>query len=263
MTTETAAELASAQLRSESASKGVSPAQQAATEGDARGQDALQSPPRLARPPWTAARDLSSSIASNLASARGIPRDRLRKPTPITPTVSVQHAGGNFAREQAGPYDRAPNERPESARKPSWAPPNSTADEKEDSHTETPSSDGPFQQFYSTFESVISKLSAPLAFAGLPLTSPITSKTPSMTTVTAKPKRPKTPPVSSSPSVDYSQLISRAALNALRDGPAHHNPAESFYVVPTTGGTISYAEVMSRAERGAGWRPPENSFRDQ
>jgi hypothetical protein len=64
-----------------------------------------------------------------------------------------------------------------------------------------------------------------------------------------KSKRPKTPPISSTTPLDYSQLISRAALNALRDGHTHHNPAESFYVVPTTGGTISYAEVMSRAER--------------
>ena len=243
---ETAAEAASSQLRSEAVSKGITSAQQAATEGQAPGTEAIQSPPRLARPPRATARDLSSSIASNLASARGIPRDRLRKPTPITPTVSAQHAGGNFAREQAGPYTKSSSERPDTSRKPSWAPP--TLDEKTASQPPDVSSDAPFQQFYSTFESLISKLSAPLAFAGLPLTSPTTSK-PLSNATASKTRRPKTPPISSTTPVDYSQLISRAALNALRDGPPHHNPAESFYVVPTTGGTISYAEVMSRAER--------------
>lgn len=244
---ETAVEAASAQLKSEAVSRGISPTSQATAEGSG-GQEALPSPPRLARPPRATARDLSSSIASNLASARGIPRDRLKKPTPITPTVSAQHAGGNFAREQAGPYARTSVERPENARKPSWAPPASAEEEKASIQAEAISSDAPFQQFYSTFESVISKLSAPLAFAGLPLTSPATSKTPSIANVT-KPRKSRTPPITSTTPVDYSQLISRAALNALRDGPAHRNPAESFYVVPTTGGTISYAEVMSRAER--------------
>ena len=252
---ETAAEAASLQLKSEAVSKRITPAQQAAADGQLTESDALHSPPRLARPPRATVRDLSSSIASNLASARGIPRDRLRKPTPITPTVSAQHAGGNFAREQAGPYSRASSERGEPSRKPPSTPP--TADEKIKPQGEDTSADAPFQQFYSTFEALISKLSAPLAFAGLPLNNTNASKSSSIAT-TAKPKRPKTPPISSNLPVDYSQLISRAALNALRDGPAHHNPAESFYVVPTTGGTMSYAEMMSRAEReqsGHGHRP--------
>jgi hypothetical protein len=245
---ETAAEAASAQLKSEAVSKGNSISSQVTAEGSPSAQEAVSSPPRLARPPRATARDLSSSIASNLASARGIPRDRLKKPTPITPTVSAQHAGGNFARELAGPYGRISGERPDNARKPSWAPPASAEEEKSNVQAEAVSSDAPFQHFYSTFESLMSKLSAPLAFAGLPLISPTAPKSPSIANVT-KSRRPQTPPISSNAPVDYSQLISRAALNAVRDGPAHHNPAESFYVVPTTGGTISYAEVMSRAER--------------
>ena len=48
--------------------------------------------------------------------------------------------------------------------------------------------------------------------------------------------------------MDYSSLISPAALRAVRDG-IPSNPSESFYVVPTTGGTLSYADIMSRAER--------------
>jgi len=39
-------------------------------------------------------------------------------------------------------------------------------------------------------------------------------------------------------------------LRAVSGNPNNaHNPSESFYVVPTTGGTISYAEIMQRAER--------------
>ena len=49
--------------------------------------------------------------------------------------------------------------------------------------------------------------------------------------------------------MDYSQLISRAALRAVNSSGYPSNPAESFYVVPTTGGTISYAEIMNRADR--------------
>lgn len=110
--------------------------------------------------------------------------------------------------------------------------------------------DAPFQQFYSTFESLISKLSAPLAFAGLPLTTPTTTAaTPAPSEPPTKPSKPTpSPPKPSPASIDYSQLISRAALRAV--GPSSgHNPSESFYVVPTTGGTVSYAEIMNRIER--------------
>lgn len=110
--------------------------------------------------------------------------------------------------------------------------------------------DAPFQQFYTTFESLISKLSAPLAFAGLPLTSPVSTKPPAP--IQPSPKSPHVPsrPAPAAPAVDYSQLISRAALRAVSaSGGNAINPSESFYVVPTTGGTISYAEIMNRAER--------------
>ena len=107
--------------------------------------------------------------------------------------------------------------------------------------------DTPFQQFYSTFESMISKLSAPLAFASLPLVSnaPAKQEPPA---VQPRPKSPKTSKQESS--IDYSQLISRATLRAVNsNSPGTYNPSESFYVVPTTGGTISYAEIMNRADR--------------
>lgn len=134
--------------------------------------------------------------------------------------------------------------------RPSWTPPLSPTAKQDQAQRPAEGSDAPFQQFYATFETLISKLSAPLAFAGLPLTSPASPKPPS-SSIPASPKTPKQParPTPAPPSVDYSQLISRAALKAVSGSNNAFNPSESFYVVPTTGGTISYAEIMSRAER--------------
>ena len=105
-----------------------------------------------------------------------------------------------------------------------------------------------FQRFYSTFENLISKLSAPLAFAGLPLTGdvppPVTpEKTPTRER-TEEHERAGTDP-------DLSKIFSKAALRAVKErtGPnGLGTGGESFYVVPTTGGTISYANILSRAE---------------
>ncbi|OAL33955.1 hypothetical protein AYO20_06790 [Fonsecaea nubica] len=220
-------------------------------------------PPRLPRALRSSTRELSSSIASNLASARGIPNSRQKRPTPISPLVSNQHADGHNAqddrRNKPGPRpntdspDALLSMSPQTDSRPSWAPPMAASPTKADAaeQPEAQSSDAPFQQFYTTFESLVSKLSAPLAFAGLPLTTTTPSKSPS-TPSQIPPKIPKTVsrPSPAAPSVDYSQLISRAALRAVSGtGNSTSNPSESFYVVPTTGGTISYAEIMSRAER--------------
>lgn len=93
----------------------------------------------------------------------------------------------------------------------------------------------------------MSKLSAPLAFAGLPLVSG-TNLT-SQLDKQGKSKEPPPPAVELEP--DYSQMISRAALRAVQVGQFSSNPAESFYVVPTTGGMLSYADIMTRADREA------------
>ncbi|KAJ9612397.1 hypothetical protein H2200_003994 [Cladophialophora chaetospira] len=214
-------------------------------------------PPRLPKGLRSSTRELSSSIASNLASARGIPSNRQKRPTPISPLVSTQTADGHIAqddirgksasKQNGDTSDALLSRSRQSQQRPSWAPPIPSPTKPES--TEQPvaqGSDAPFKQFYSTFESLISKLSAPLAFAGLPLTTPASK--PSSTPSQPSPKLSKQPsrPTPAPPSVDYSQLISRAALRAV-SGPS--NPSESFYVVPTTGGTISYAEIMSRAER--------------
>ncbi len=184
---------------------------------------------------------------------------------PASPTISAQHVPGKFAKDQAKakgvqgtskasklqPDYFNSNDRSHDG-KPSWAPPNHVTND-EPATTASPAvesttsmNDAPFQQFYSTLESLMSKLSAPLAFAGLPLTS--NAKPTAQSENSTEPKEP--PPPALEKGLDYSQMISKAALRAVQDGqPSSTNPAESFYVVPTTGGTISYAEVMTRADR--------------
>jgi hypothetical protein len=148
----------------------------------------------------------------------------------------------------------------EANRKPSWTPPASSAQEREDDpqgEPDTLSSEAPFQQFYNTFEALMSKITAPLAFAGLPLLTtptppgPTASKTASAATnPTAKDLHPPAPAIPvTAESLDYSQLISQAALRAVRDGVPSSNPAESFYVVPTEGGMASYSEIIQRTAR--------------
>lgn len=216
-------------------------------------------PPRLPRGLRSSTRELSSSIASNLASARGIPSNRQKRPTPISPLVSTQNADGHIAQDDTrgkllsrptiDASDVLLSRSRHSQQRPSWAPPLSSPTKSEP--TEQPvvqGSDAPFQQFYATFESLISKLSAPLAFAGLPLATPASKQSPTPSQPSPKPPKQPSRSTPAPPTVDYSQLISRAALRAV-SGANPSNPAESFYVVPTTGGTISYAEIMSRAER--------------
>ncbi|THC93142.1 hypothetical protein EYZ11_007385 [Aspergillus tanneri] len=127
----------------------------------------------------------------------------------------------------------------------------------------TPDTEEPFQRFYSTFGGLISKLSAPLAFAGLPLGSDMSAQAEQSRKSTAETKLNRhhatSERINQSAEPDVSKLFSRAALQAIRDTPGGGgggvggvgNTAESFYVVPTTGGTISYAGILTRAEKEA------------
>jgi len=221
-------------------------------------------PPRLSKAVRPNARDLSSSIVSNLASARGIPSNRPKRSAPISPLVSNHHVDGQFGFEETGakPISRESSSgvgdnvlavSKQTTTRPPWAPPVTIEPSKpEEGNFNGPEpSDAPFQQFYNAFESLITKLSAPLAFAGLPLTTP-TSPKPAHSTAQSSPKATKTAARSAEPipTIDYSQLISRAALRAVHSGNVGAtNPSESFYVVPTTGGMTSYAEIMSRTDR--------------
>ena len=188
---------------------------------------------------------------------------------PVSPTVSTHHAGGRFSSDQAisQPGTETVRASPRTGQststsrelqsRPSWAPPVAVAEQEDHiaDESEAASSDAPFQQFYNTFESLISKISAPLAFAGLPLGSTAPAAAPPAKTVTTPPAKaqetkPPTPVIPiSADSIDYSQLISQAALRAVRDGVPSSKLAESFYVVPTTGGTSPYADIMKRTDR--------------
>ncbi|GAD91896.1 hypothetical protein NFIA_080170 [Paecilomyces variotii No. 5] len=241
--------------------------------------DAHQQPPRLPGHHLPLSRE-TSSIASNLASARGIPANPPRRSSPVSPTLSAQHAGARMTESPKGRTGdaRLRDTQSQTARdrgsrvtapKQPWSPP-SISPTDITSHQVVPADAGdrappksrllsteePFQRFYSTFEGLISKLSAPLAFAGLPLGSDTSGQTdparksPAETKVDrsiATRDRPVSEP-------DVNRLFSRAALRAIRDtngGGTPGSAAESFYVVPTTGGTVSYAGILSRAEKEA------------
>lgn len=253
-------------------------AEAAATHLRATSPEANPVIPKLSQNFKPSHRESSNSIASNLASARGIPGPQQRRDSPASPTLSAQHASGKLvgaavgtrASDQPGKVLNNTVGLPgrEQKASPETQGSSTIVDNRAPEPSAMPSSDlrshqiaagdAPFQQFYNTFETLISKLSAPLAFAGLPLSSaPISTRADSEPPPVAKKelpsKRPSAQPdPQSGGDVDYSQLISRAALRAIRDGIAQTSVAESFYVVPTTGGTVSYAGILNREQKEAG-----------
>ncbi|TAQ86343.1 hypothetical protein B7494_g5309 [Chlorociboria aeruginascens] len=206
----------------------------------------LHTPRRL--PP----RDPSSSIASNLASARGIRSNYARQP--LSPSVSIQQAPGNLEvlpRRGRTKVVGIPEHVPP---KPVWTPPQpnqrksgpQTATSRASAVAEPHVNDEGFSKFYNAFESILHKLSAPLAFAGLPLISEDDSApTPAPEAAVKRPRSKGKEKIETDP--DLTKYISRAALRATaRDG---HSGNDSFYVVPTTGHTVSYANILSFAEK--------------
>ncbi|KAI4277095.1 MAG: hypothetical protein L6R38_005506 [Xanthoria sp. 2 TBL-2021] len=231
-------------------------------------------------------RDISSSIASNLASARGIPSNRQKRSqqSPLAPQTAKPEAPNPQRRSKLieGTYQNRSPQPQKSQRTASTDSNSTTASLLSTSNLQNyppptepapPKSDEPFQRFYSTFESLFSKLSAPLAFAGLPLnpdTDPSTPTPPSSTVDSSKPlasqkdRLATNPPKPSSSSrraleasqrvsadPDYKNLFSRAALRAVADehGPGSVGANESFYVVPTSGHTLAYADILARQHR--------------
>lgn len=226
--------------------------------------------PQPLNPPsiHTPQREIGSSIASNLASARGIPSNRQRRPSPVA-SLSAQPAEGKHPssprKSKLGEPDYkasqiSPSNPSTNPNKPHPAPPTSLAASSEPKAKAstlpvTPRNDEPFQKFYATFENLFSKLSAPLAFAGLPLNVDETQQSPaSKPPSTLSPLKPEE---RATADPDFTKIYSKAALRAVREeygGPGSGGPfggAESFYVVPTTGGTISYADILARAQQEA------------
>lgn len=219
--------------------------------------------PTLSRQPKYPSRDLGASIANNLASARGI-RGKYRG-QPLTPSVSNTEAPGNVNVEvgsrKSGSRSKmqdmldhseksSPVGSPEKiTRQNSAASQDSAASSPT---TTTPSGDEGFSKFYSAFGSIINRISAPLAFAGLPLISEEhSSEEPAPPAPVPEPSTHKRLRLKPSPSVtaepDISKIYSKATLRAIsRDG---QSGTDSFYVVPTSGHTASYASILSYADK--------------
>lgn len=210
--------------------------------------------PQRRHPP---ARELSSSIASNLASARGIRGSR--RGAPVAPSISNDQAPGNLdtMSRKDGSKARMQNML-DNKQKPSWVPPvqaptqstrhrsvDNIIEEEEQPPTASPQSEEGFSRFYNTFGNIINTLSAPLAFAGLPLsTDESNTTTPdSSAPDSASQKRRSKSIKAPSDDPDLNKIYSKAALRSIyRDG---HLPTDSFYVVPTSGHTVSYANILN------------------
>lgn len=213
-------------------------------------------------------RELSSSIVSSLATARGKPPLQQRR-IPAAPELSVHNAGGRILAQTSklarSARQQAPEAGPSTARRQSLASEDPRAQPTPGDDTAAPlisrtSTDEPFQRFFSTFENFLSALSAPLAFAGLPLSGDTSSQAPNDTKPTAITGNAPAKHTASnlaasvraraSSDPDISALFSKAALRAVRESTAGPSfGQESFYVVPTSGGTVSYAGIM-RSDEG-------------
>lgn len=216
--------------------------------------------PTLSHPPRHPARELSSSIASNLATARGI-RSRYRG-HPLIPSVSSDQAPGSLEvhpRADSPTKSKSRNKtqsRLDQSGKPSWVPPipaaaqnvgaQAAANVSKAEVAEAGQSDEGFSRFYSTFGSIINRLSAPLAFAGLPLIAeepaPKPDPPPAPEQPAARRHRSRTSHTTGT-EPDLTKIYSKAALRALKG--EGHSTNDSFYVVPTSGHTVSYANILS------------------
>ncbi|KAI1807592.1 hypothetical protein F4811DRAFT_505213 [Daldinia bambusicola] len=222
--------------------------------------------PTLPKQPRYPPRDLGASIASNLASARGI-RSKYRS-QPLSPSVSNTEAPGNMegASRRSGSKTKMQNmldnsDRPSNAnstekgrlsRQSSSGLEDDVSNQERVDNKQASASDDGFSRFYSAFGSIINKISAPLAFAGLPL---ISEEQPEAS-VPAPAPTPDPPvqkrtrvrgPSSVSAEPDLRKYYSKAALRAVsRDGQSAN---DSFYVVPTSGHTASYASILSFADK--------------
>ncbi|PNY28738.1 Uncharacterized protein TCAP_01343 [Tolypocladium capitatum] len=251
--------------KSREADGGRSADDDARSKGDARSRTAQM--PGLPQQRRFASREMSSSIASNLASARGI-RSKYRG-QPLSPTVSNDQAPGNVDAHPRRDGSRAKMQNiiDHQTGKPTWVPPTSPPP-RPDGRARSAASpraeasppaneDAGYARFYSTFGSLINKISAPLAFAGLPLIReesstvlPEQAEPADARTRTPSPssnRKAARPPSSVTLEPDLSKIYSKATMRALaREG---HSASDSFYVVPTSGHTMSYANILTYAEK--------------
>lgn len=195
-------------------------------------------------PPTSRRRLPQSSIASNLAEKRGIPTARR-----TTSGTAVNVSGAIGGREETGATP-VRDLLAQQSRKAETTRSKELQRQKESPAPQpaSPPAEDNFRRFYSAFGGIISSISAPLAFASLPLnpTPPAPAAEPPKDEMQTRSK-PRTQSPEASRTVkssvpDLTSLISKPALRALReDGNAPLGPNESFYLVP---GTASYASIL-------------------
>ncbi|OAL48359.1 hypothetical protein IQ07DRAFT_622818 [Pyrenochaeta sp. DS3sAY3a] len=203
------------------------------------------SAPSAPTPPTSRRRLPQSSIASNLAEKRGIPSGRR-----TTSSTAVNVAGSITARndQSSSPVRHllAQQSRKAELGKSKESPKDDTP-----AQPASPPAEDNFRRFYSAFGGVISAISAPLAFTSLPLNplaptpAPDPPKEEKKATSKSRAHSPEASRTVKSSVPDLAALISKPALRALRDdGAPPLGPNESFYLVPTSGGTVTYASIL-------------------
>ncbi|ORY15139.1 hypothetical protein BCR34DRAFT_585267 [Clohesyomyces aquaticus] len=233
------------------------------TQSAAASRTASPSPRTSSPAPAPSRRRLPQpSIASNLAEKRGIPGARRGTPTPVPAPATSTLADNERPSTPVRDVLRRNNTDEPGKNKdaPSRLTPLLPKIEERTPGTSSPPQEDNFRRFYSAFGGVISAISAPLAFTSLPLhPTPAPAPEPEPASPPKKQKSrsrsPETSRTIKSSEPDLTSLISKPALRALREdqqgalGPFANN--ESFYVVPTSGGTVSYANILRDRDQQA------------
>ncbi|POS88373.1 hypothetical protein EPUL_000928 [Erysiphe pulchra] len=206
----------------------------------------LRTPQALRQTQRPPPRDLSSSIASNLATARGIRANYTRQSLSLSTSKNQSSA----SLEALSRRDVRRSSVPTISEYPNPIYSTSTiSSRKNEGNSENTAlahnlgGDEGFSRFYSTFENIVSKLTAPLAFAGLPLTIDESSFPAESSNLKLPGNRLSSKERASTDELDLTKYFSRTALRAsTRD---EYGVNDSFYVVPITGHTVSYAHILS------------------
>jgi len=229
-------------------------------------------------------RDSSPALAKDMASRRGIPPVQQRRLPGVAPSVSTAQATGRMSAmstQHSATDSKSADQVAKSTTISEGRPGESAVAKSVD--------EVGFARFYSNLTSgPLSKLSSMLAFAGLPLAEQSPEDSPTQSRSEKTSARAHTSP-------DVNQIFSKAALRALEDQQRNQGfsgntfgPGESFYVIPTSGGTASYANILShqqghkrgkstneteefvdakehlpRNTRGAGTEPAPSSVREE
>ncbi|KKA30779.1 hypothetical protein TD95_004405 [Thielaviopsis punctulata] len=209
--------------------------------------------PSLAQPRFPQ-RNIAATITKNLNSARGI-RSQYNGST-IAPSVTNDPASGSLEVASRKESNRLRMQNMLDLEKPTGS--NGQSHDRRTSVSSSASTRGEdgYSRFYNAFGSIINRISSPLAFAGLPLISegssepvpppsipePITRQHGRSSTMPVKTLR-QTEPSSSYP--DLGKIYSGATVRAMQGLPSN----ESFYVVPPSGHTVSYANILSYADK--------------